>query len=301
MRYRQTRSQEVEGTPSSPGDASAFITSAFYHLHSAFTPSAFAAVVFLLLASTHRANAAEPLAIHPAPRESGWAFDVAPYMWALRLDGELTLRGNAADVGLSDKEILKHLKAALMLGVEVRKDRVGLFGDFLSAKLEGDGALGPLGRVTADVTLRLADVKFGIDYILGPYPLASGSNAVQVTLAPYIAGRYFYLETDVTTSLPSVQIEGSQSWMDPLVGMGTVWDLSRHWNFGLAGSIGGFGVGSDLTADGIATLGYRFHFSRKVTGNVVAGYRALYQDYSQGNFTYDATLHGPIFGLDISF
>ena len=37
----------------------------------------------------------------------------------------------------------------------------------------------------------------------------------------------------------------------------------------------------------------------------IFGYRALYQDYSEGSgsdrFEYKATMHGPIFGLSIGF
>lgn len=258
-------------------------------------------VALTLAVLTSVVSAAEPIAIEPPPRDNGWSFNVAPYLWALRLDGELTLRGNAADVGLSDKEILRQLKAALMLEAGLRKDRVGVFGDFLVAKLEGDGAVGPLGRQNADVKLRMFKATFGVDYLLGPYPLASGPKAAQVTVAPYLAGRYFYLETDITSSIPAVRAQGSESWMDPLIGVRTDWNLTRHWNIGVGGNIGGFGVGSDLAAEGLATVGYRFHFSKQVTGNVLAGYRVLYQDYSHQNFTYDATLQGPFFGLDVSF
>ena len=47
--------------------------------------------------------------------------------------------------------------------------------------------------------------------------------------------------------------------------------------------------------------GYRFHFCKRATGNVLVGYRALYQDYSDDDFTYDATMHGLIFGIDVGF
>ena len=122
-----------------------------------------------------------------------------------------------------------------------------------------------------------------------------------MTLDPYLGGRYFYLDTEISGSGPAADLQGSESWLDPFVGVRTVCDLTSHWNLMVGGNIGGFGVGSDLSAEGLAAIGYRFHFSRKVTGNVLAGYRAFYQDYSHQNFTYDATLHGPIFGLDITF
>jgi hypothetical protein len=245
--------------------------------------------------------ATEPIGIHPEPRDSGWSFDVAPYLWLMRMDGELTIGRATGDISVSDEEILKHLKATLMLSAQVHKNRVGFFGDVVLAKLEGEGAVGPAGRVNADVTLRMIDTKFGVDYLLGPYPLASGTNAAQLTLAPYVAGRYFYLETEVSGRGPATDVQGRQQWMDPLLGVGSAWDLSRRWNIVLAGNIGGFGVGSDLSAEGLAALGYRFRFSKEVTGNVLAGYRAFYQDYAQGNFTYDVTMHGPILGLSVEF
>jgi hypothetical protein len=232
----------------------------------------------LLCLTTSLAWATEPIGIHPEPRDSGWSFDVAPYLWLMSMDGELTIGRATGDVSVSDEEILEHLKATLMLCAQVRKDRVGFFGDVVLARLEGDGVVGPTGRVNADVTLRMIDTKFGVDYLLGPYALTSGTNAAQVTLVPYVAGRYFYLETDVSGSGPATDLQGSEAWMDPLLGAASVWDLTRHWNIGLAGNVGGFGVGSDLAAEGTATIGYRFHFGKKVTGNVMAGYRAFYQD-----------------------
>lgn len=242
----------------------------------------------------------EPIAITPPPRESGWSFNVVPYVWLVRFDGELAIDGGGFPVDISDKEIVEHMKAMLMLGAEVRKGRVGLFGDVFGVELEADGAVGPFGRINADVKLRLFRTQFGVDYLLGPYSLASGTNAAQVIVAPYIAGRYFYLETDVRAG-SLLDVQGSESWVDPLVGVRTVWNLTRHWNLMVSGNIGGFGVGSDLAWEALGTVGYRFHFCPKVTGNVLLGYRALYQDYSHQTFRYDATLHGPILGLDISF
>jgi hypothetical protein len=206
-------------------------------------------------------------------------------------------------VDISAEELIEHLKLGLMLGAEVRKDRVGFFADVIFAKVKADGAVGRLGRVNADVELRLLDTKFGVDYLLGPYPVASGINAAQVTVQPYIAGRYFFLdlETDISFGRLGVDVQGSESWLDPIIGAHSVWDLSRHWNVALGGNVGGFGVGSALSAEGLATVGYRFLLSMKIAANVVVGYRAFYQDYSHQNFTYDATIHGPFFGLDLTF
>jgi hypothetical protein len=52
-------------------------------------------------------------------------------------------------------------------------------------------------------------------------------------------------------------------------------------------------------------LGYRFGLFGEDNARVVGGYRAMYQDYTDGSgdnkFEWDVTLHGPILGLSIEF
>ncbi|MGD8962308.1 MAG: hypothetical protein PVH43_07320, partial [Desulfobacterales bacterium] len=83
-------------------------------------------------------------------------------------------------------------------------------------------------------------------------------------------------------------------------------DLSEHWTLSLLGNVGGFGVGSDFTWETLGGIGYRFRlFSKENNARAVGGYRAVYQDYTDGSgndkFEWDVTLHGPILGLVIEF
>jgi hypothetical protein len=52
-------------------------------------------------------------------------------------------------------------------------------------------------------------------------------------------------------------------------------------------------------------IGYRFDLFGKANAMVFAGYRALYQDYTDGSgddkFKWDVTLDGPIQDLRIDF
>jgi hypothetical protein len=52
-------------------------------------------------------------------------------------------------------------------------------------------------------------------------------------------------------------------------------------------------------------IGYQFNFFGEDNARVFAGYRALYQDYTDSSgtdkFQWDMTLHGPILGLAITF
>jgi hypothetical protein len=56
-------------------------------------------------------------------------------------------------------------------------------------------------------------------------------------------------------------------------------------------------------ATGLVT--YRFGLFGDDNAKFAAGYRALYQDYSDGSgadkFEWDVTLHGPVFALGIEF
>ena len=100
---------------------------------------------------------------------------------------------------------------------------------------------------------------------------------------------------------PGPTVEGDESWVDPFVGLRTFIDLSEKASFSLRGDIGGFGIGSDIALNGQALFAYRLR-------NWIAlhaGYRVLYQDFSDGSgaseFAWDVTMHGPVFGAELKF
>ena len=81
--------------------------------------------------------------------------------------------------------------------------------------------------------------------------------------------------------------------------------LAAGQDLTLEADLGGFGLGSRITAQAMGV--YAFDFGR--TGGVawagVVGYRALYVDYSrgEGNTLFQTNLlqHGPVFGLSARF
>lgn len=248
-------------------------------------------------------SAAESPALAPPVWDSGWQFGVTPYVWALGLEGDVAVRGIDAPIDVSFGELVKDLKGGLMLELEVRKDRVGFFVDGLLAKIEATGTVGPL---PTDLTLDMVTSRFSVDYRFGPFPLGAATNAPTVTVDPYVGGRYTYLKTQIKVgSLPTAS--GSDYWLDPLVGVRTVWDINRRWNFSVGGNVGGFDVNSRLAWEALGAVGYRFFWTdgMKTTGNVMLGYRAVYQDYSTGYgatyFRCDTTMKGPFIGLGIGF
>ena len=255
----------------------------------------------------------EPVEEGPLKRNN-WTISVVPYLWALSLDGEVTLKGHEADVEMPFGDILEQLNGFLMLDVVVHKGRFGFFVNPLYAKLVGEstgklleGTL--LERdVKGELTMKMLVMNFGAGYRLGPYALGSRENGrtPAVVVEPYLGGRWTHMDVKIDVTVSETEsVEDDLGWADPVIGVMTVWDLYPRWNITLGGDIGGFGVGSDLTWTVICLAGYRFHFSKRIMGNVQFGYRALYQDFETGSgsdqFKYDATMHGPHVAVSIDF
>lgn len=77
--------------------------------------------------------------------------------------------------------------------------------------------------------------------------------------------------------------------------------LGDHWRVQVRGDIGGFGVdNSDFSWQAVTLAGYEW----RVNGwniTLFGGYRALGQDYSDGAFTWDTVVHGPVLGAQFTF
>ena len=63
------------------------------------------------------------------------------------------------------------------------------------------------------------------------------------------------------------------------------------------GDVGGFGAGSDISYSGYGLVKYAFSPGKEG----IAGYKALYQDYKEGDFEWDVTWHGPLVGVSWTF
>jgi hypothetical protein len=83
-------------------------------------------------------------------------------------------------------------------------------------------------------------------------------------------------------------------------------DLTDRWNLFAEADVGGFDVGSKVSVNAQAYLGYRMEMLGKPT-ILRAGYRLLYQDYENDDFTgankfrWDVSQHGPVVGFSMRF
>ena len=250
-------------------------------------------------------------------KRSGWNITLVPYIWALSETGSVTVKGQETDVNVTPDEMISKLNGPLMLDVDVRKGRFGgLINTFYAGVGDEESAQVLLENITFDTDIKMIMMNANVYYRLGPYGLGKASSKKgtrAVSVDPYIGARYTDMDVKLDVSITnrltgntaSSSFQDRASWTDPIVGARTTWDLFRRWNVVLMGDIGGFGVGSDFAWSATLLGGYRFHFSRHIDGNVLFGYRALYQDYTEDSgsdrFEYDATMHGPIVGVAIGF
>jgi hypothetical protein len=232
-----------------------------------------------------------------------WQFQIAPYAWALAADGDTTVQGQKSDLDLSFQDIVDELNYGLMLEGEARKGRIGVFTNILYANL---GKNEESGGTTIDPDINLFWGSFAGFYRLGPWDLDSeaGGDGPQLIVDPYAGVRYTYLDVDLDVS-PGGDFGGDEQWVDPIVGLRTIWQLTPRWGVTAGGDIGGFGVGSDFQWMATGLIRYRFGLFGDDDAQFGAGYRALHQDYSDGSgankFEWDVTLHGPVFTVGIEF
>jgi hypothetical protein len=124
-----------------------------------------------------------------------------------------------------------------------------------------------------------------------------------VAIDLYGGGRYSYLGVDLDTQGQPLA-NRSVDWVDPIIGGRVTWNVTDRFFVLAGGDVGGFGVGSDFAWSALGLLGWRFTMLG-LDSAVLGGHRALGQDYSTGSglrsFRFDATMHGPVVGLNVRF
>jgi hypothetical protein len=261
-------------------------------------------LILVIVAFIFSAFAPAVAAEEKPDEQNGWEFQVAPYMWAISMNGDATVKGQEADVDVSFSDIWDELNFAFMMEYEARKGPWGLWGNTIYANLGKSNA--DVDGIEIEPTVNSLWQGVGGYYRLGTWDLAdsSGKKTPSVTVDTYFGARYTYLDIRLDIK-GGDNVDGDKQWVEPLVGIRTFWDLSERWTISLTGDIGGVAFGSDFAWDAIGLIGYRFSLFAEDNARAFAGYRALSQDYTDGSgddkFEWDVTLYGPVLGLVINF
>jgi hypothetical protein len=238
---------------------------------------------------------------------------IVPFAWLLSIDGDVGISGFTTDldINFSDAATKGDSLFGAMLHVEASTKDWSVFLTTSFVRLGVDdisGAVGPVG-VSVDTTSNLGWIEFG-----GVIPVIGGSpttyrytNDPDLKVDAYAGARItvIHLELDTDATLFGIPVSSASSditetWVEPIIGLRTSGHLTEDVLVQLRGDIGGFGVGSDFAWHAVATLAYEWElFDRPAIGFL--GYRAISQDYDSGGFEWDATAHGPIFGIKLVF
>lgn len=221
--------------------------------------------------------------------ESNWEFNLAPlYLWAIAIDGDLGIRGRTTSASVEFSDIWDNLEGVFTVRFNgLYRQKYGFVFDYNYLDLGTE-------KVTDQINVDVG-FKSQIINLAGSYRFLNGNQ----TLDGVAGIRYTKLESGINLNNVGMRLDGDQDWVDPIVGLRYNYAFSDKWSLQLYGDIGGFGAASDFTWQGLALIDFQ---PWKYVA-IVAGYRGIGTDYETGGetdkFTYDATVHGPLIGIDI--
>ena len=83
--------------------------------------------------------------VAPSVADQGWQFRLSPYMWFAGLEGDVaTIPGSPpASIDISPSDALNDTEVGVMVMLDARRGRHGVFADFIYTDVQSDEALIP--------------------------------------------------------------------------------------------------------------------------------------------------------------
>jgi len=226
----------------------------------------------------------------PTPQASPdpkWEFSVSPYFFLASLDGSVGVVGQRAEVNASFRDLFRNLDFAVMGQFEARKGNWSILADGMYMSLSGK-------RVTPSPLFSDMDVEVK-ETILEPSVAYRVVNREGGTVDVLAGVRFWRVKSHLTFEpriLPLVDVEGTESWADPIVGArGTARLSPRVFLLGRF-DVGGFGTGSDFTGQVFGGAGFQV----KPRVALIGGYRYLRVDYINEGFVFKTAMNGIMLG-----
>jgi hypothetical protein len=242
------------------------------------------------------AGAPPPQAAKSAP-DDGWHFAVSPYLWLPGVHGTaFGPEGNGLGFKASASDLLSHFQFGLLGAVEARHKWLITSMDMIWLRLQDDRAIAlppaALEGVTdanIHATLFLLTPKVGVRLI----------NQEKFKVDALTGFRFWHIgdSLNFNPSALGFNFNGSQNFVDPLVGGRIGLALSPKISINILGDVGGWNTGSKLEYQVAGFLGYQI----KPAITLQAGYRYLNIDYfgSRG-ITTNITMSGVLLGATIN-
>jgi hypothetical protein len=221
---------------------------------------------------------------------------ITPYLWIPAVETTFTIRDFPVEgeSTTSPFSVFDELQFALMGTAEVGYGRFGLITDLLYVALGSDysASLPNETVIRSEFDLDLGSALGVLTYRVVDEPrvkldLAGGARFIWTTVGAELAG----------SGGSRFDAEATISLVDPVVGLHGGYGIDENWGLSGMANVGGFGVGTELTWEAIATIDYRFN----ETVALRLGYRVLSMDLAMRELELDVLLHGPVLGLAITF
>ena len=220
----------------------------------------------------------------PEADGGGWKWEGTAYLLGASMDGLTGVPPLFADVDIGFDDILDNLEFGAMGRVRAMRDPWSINLDVIYMGLGVSGAP-PEFVVPFDVDVDQTAIELGAGFSYNPY------------FESIVGVRYIDLSVDIQTFGPlGQQTSGSEDWWDPFIGANIRAPLGAQWSLRGRADIGGFGVGSDLTWQLFAGLGYSFSW-----GDVLVAHRHLEYDQREGGLLQGMSLSGPAIGVSFRF
>lgn len=228
----------------------------------------------------------------PAPAPKKWEFATIGYIFFAGAYGTTTPRDplSPVDLHLTFGDVMKSFKFAFMGAAEARKDRLVFLGDLMWVHLGEGKGLTASDHNFADVKI---DSKTTAITALAGYRVV---NHPSVTVDVLAGGRLNGNKqaVDYRGTPLDVSAKVSKTWVDPVLATRIRAPLGGKFGLALYGDAGGFGIGSKLTWQGMATADYRI--SHKMSAGL--GWRYFKINYHDSDgFRYNVAQSGPIVTL----
>lgn len=200
---------------------------------------------------------------------------------------------------------LSSLEALFVLSVYVRYNRWEVFGDGFYAQVDDSVTVPRLLSTTADLSLEsgFAQAFLGhrvIDCEKGNLSIFAGAryNYMGGDLQVFDNGDPRFPALRLALGIPAnLQVSGSRSWVDPVVGVKGKAHLWKPVSLFAKADVGGFGLNSG-TAYAI-NGGLEFQITRCLW--LQTGWCYLKNDYNSGGFTNNTELSGPLVQFGMNF
>ena len=236
-----------------------------------------------------RSSATAALALAPAQDRGDWNIQVTPYVWGSGVSGDLTpvQGGPTVEFDESLSEVLENLDSAFFLSAYARSGRFVLLGDVSASSSSREGFVPPGIPAEGEVQQRSVTLAAGWRTVETP----------RVTVDLLAGLRTWNIEVEAAVPAAGFSATREVNFTDPILAARANIPLAPRFSAILYGDFGGFGVGSDQTAQVVATVNYAVSEKFYISG----GYRWFHVDYDSDGTAFEATMSGPLLGVTWRF